>query len=128
MELRSLNKDEEKEYDLPLFLILPLQISVYTGYEVLQIFPHSAKGEYDDPYDLMSTANALMHPSQYGLSGPGLNGPHLNYLGWLPMDRIFYFGRYEFHSSFIELQILDIEKNIKFSTSFNLEIYLKIFL
>ncbi|VDN52445.1 unnamed protein product [Dracunculus medinensis] len=59
----------------------------------VKIFPHSAKGEYDDPYDLMSTANALMHPSQYGLSGPGLNGPHLNYLGWLPMDRIFYFGR-----------------------------------
>ncbi|PAV87694.1 hypothetical protein WR25_03733 [Diploscapter pachys] len=48
---------------------------------------------YDDAYDLMSTANAHMRPSTYGLSGPGLNGPHLNYLGWLPMDRIIYFGR-----------------------------------
>uniref|UniRef100_A0A0M3IYN9 PKD_channel domain-containing protein n=1 Tax=Anisakis simplex TaxID=6269 RepID=A0A0M3IYN9_ANISI len=35
----------------------------------------------------------LMHPSPYGLSGPGLNGPHLDYLGWLPMDRTVYFGR-----------------------------------
>jgi hypothetical protein len=40
----------------------------------------------------MSTSNALMHPSTYGLTGPGLNGPHLDYLGWLPMNRIFYVG------------------------------------
>ncbi|VDK26434.1 unnamed protein product [Anisakis simplex] len=60
----------------------------------IKVFPHSRNGEYDDRYDLMSTANALMHPSPYGLSGPGLNGPHLDYLGWLPMDRTVYFGRY----------------------------------
>ncbi|PIO62779.1 hypothetical protein TELCIR_15649, partial [Teladorsagia circumcincta] len=50
-------------------------------------------GEYDDKYDLMSTANAHMRPSTYGLGGPGLNGPHLDYLGWLPQNRIVYFGR-----------------------------------
>uniref|UniRef100_A0A1I7XQI6 MAM domain-containing protein n=1 Tax=Heterorhabditis bacteriophora TaxID=37862 RepID=A0A1I7XQI6_HETBA len=52
-----------------------------------------AVGEYDDKYDLMSTANAHMRPSTYGLNGPGLNGPHLDYLGWLPMNRMVYFGR-----------------------------------
>ncbi|CAB3404333.1 unnamed protein product [Caenorhabditis bovis] len=52
-----------------------------------KIFTYSAYGEYDDKYDLMSTANAHMRPSTYGLSGPGLNGPHLDYLGWLPNDR-----------------------------------------
>lgn len=42
----------------------------------------------------MSTANAYMHRSKYGLSGPGLNGAHLDFLGWLPMNRILYFGRF----------------------------------
>ncbi|VDO39095.1 unnamed protein product [Haemonchus placei] len=58
-----------------------------------RIFPYSEPGEYDDKYDLMSTANAHMRPSTYGLSGPGLNGPHLDYLGWLPQNRMVYFGR-----------------------------------
>ncbi|CAI4224615.1 unnamed protein product [Auanema sp. JU1783] len=58
-----------------------------------KVFPYSAVGEYDDHYDLMSTANAFMRPSTYGLSGPGLNGPHLDYLGWLPMNRMALFGR-----------------------------------
>uniref|UniRef100_A0A914X7S6 Uncharacterized protein n=2 Tax=Plectus sambesii TaxID=2011161 RepID=A0A914X7S6_9BILA len=59
----------------------------------IKVFPYSAMGEYDDKYDLMSTANALMHDTSFGLAGPGLNGPHLDYLGWLPMHRTFYFGR-----------------------------------
>ncbi|KJH50708.1 hypothetical protein DICVIV_03148 [Dictyocaulus viviparus] len=59
----------------------------------IRVFPYSAMGEYDDKYDLMSTANAHMRPSTYGLSGPGLNGPHLDYLGWLPQNRIVFFGR-----------------------------------
>lgn len=61
--------------------------------DAFQIFPYSAPGEYDDKYDLMSTANAHMRPSTYGLGGPGLNGPHLDYLGWLPQNRVVYFGR-----------------------------------
>uniref|UniRef100_A0A0N5BRL2 Peptidase_M1 domain-containing protein n=1 Tax=Strongyloides papillosus TaxID=174720 RepID=A0A0N5BRL2_STREA len=59
----------------------------------VKIFPFSQPGEYDDRYDLMSTANAYMHKSRFGMSGPGLNGPHLDYLGWLPMDRMLYFGK-----------------------------------
>ncbi|KAJ1364420.1 hypothetical protein KIN20_024514 [Parelaphostrongylus tenuis] len=59
----------------------------------MNVFPYAAQGEYDDKYDLMSTANAHMRLSTYGLSGPGLNGPHLDYLGWLPQNRIVYFGR-----------------------------------
>uniref|UniRef100_A0A914L2P4 Uncharacterized protein n=1 Tax=Meloidogyne incognita TaxID=6306 RepID=A0A914L2P4_MELIC len=57
------------------------------------VFPYASSGEYDDRYDLMSTANAYMYHSNFGMSGPGLNGPHLDYLGWLPMDRMLYFGR-----------------------------------
>ncbi len=49
-------------------------------------------GEYDDKYDLMSTANAYMFKSSYGMAGPGLNGPHLDFLGWLPSNRVYYFG------------------------------------
>lgn len=49
-------------------------------------------GEYDDKYDLMSTANAFMYRTEFGLTGPGLNGAHLDYLGWLPVDRVVYFG------------------------------------
>ncbi|ETN73976.1 hypothetical protein RB195_017188 [Necator americanus] len=59
----------------------------------IRVFPYSSYGEYDDKYDLMSTANAHMRLSTYGLGGPGLNGPHLDYLGWLPQNRIVYFGR-----------------------------------
>uniref|UniRef100_A0A0N4ZRF3 Peptidase_M1 domain-containing protein n=1 Tax=Parastrongyloides trichosuri TaxID=131310 RepID=A0A0N4ZRF3_PARTI len=59
----------------------------------VKIFPFAQPGEYDDRYDLMSTANAYMHKSRFGMSGPGLNGPHLDYLGWLPMDRMLYFGK-----------------------------------
>ncbi|CAJ0932336.1 unnamed protein product, partial [Mesorhabditis belari] len=59
----------------------------------IQVFPYAERGEYDDKYDLMSTANAHMRPSTYGLAGPGLNGAHLDYLGWLPMNRVVYFGR-----------------------------------
>uniref|UniRef100_A0A8R1XL98 Metalloendopeptidase n=1 Tax=Onchocerca volvulus TaxID=6282 RepID=A0A8R1XL98_ONCVO len=74
----------------------------------INIFPNSHTGEYDDHYDLMSTANAWMHKSRYGFSGPGLNGPHLDYLGWLPSNRILYFGRDGRSSSMIRLSSLSI--------------------
>uniref|UniRef100_A0A915CAR3 Uncharacterized protein n=1 Tax=Parascaris univalens TaxID=6257 RepID=A0A915CAR3_PARUN len=86
--------------------------SFYIGHSYsdrnIKIFPHSRSGEYDDRYDLMSTANALMHPSTYGLSGPGLNGPHLDYLGWLPMNRVLYFGRDGRHNYTLRLSSLSI--------------------
>uniref|UniRef100_A0A1I7VX57 Uncharacterized protein n=1 Tax=Loa loa TaxID=7209 RepID=A0A1I7VX57_LOALO len=72
------------------------------------IFPFAHMGEYDDHYDLMSTANAWMYMSRYGLSGPGLNGPHLDYLGWLPSNRILYFGRDGRSSSTIRLSSLSV--------------------
>ncbi|TMS34109.1 hypothetical protein L596_001759 [Steinernema carpocapsae] len=77
----------------------------------LKVFPYSSLGEYDDRYDLMSTSNALMHPSPYGLSGPGLNGPHLDYLGWLPMDRVLYFGRDGRQNYTLRLSSLSIPHN-----------------
>ncbi|VDM07063.1 unnamed protein product [Wuchereria bancrofti] len=74
----------------------------------ITIFPFAHMGEYGDRYDLMSTSNAWMYKSQYGLSGPGLNGPHLDYLGWLPSNRILYFGRDGRSSSIIRLSSLSI--------------------
>uniref|UniRef100_A0A915PH35 Uncharacterized protein n=1 Tax=Setaria digitata TaxID=48799 RepID=A0A915PH35_9BILA len=74
----------------------------------IRIFPFAHMGEYDDHYDLMSTANAWMYMSQYGPSGPGLSGPHLDYLGWLPSNRILYFGRDGKKSSIIRLSSLSI--------------------
>ncbi|OZC12049.1 hypothetical protein X798_01230 [Onchocerca flexuosa] len=74
----------------------------------IKIFPNARMGEYDDHYDLMSTANARMYKSRYGFSGPGLNGPHLDYLGWLPSNRILYFGRDGRSSSMIRLSSLSI--------------------
>ncbi|VIO94139.1 Uncharacterized protein BM_BM10095 [Brugia malayi] len=74
----------------------------------IAIFPFAHMGEYGDRYDLMSTSNAWMYKSQYGLSGPGLNGPHLDYLGWLPSNRILYFGRDGKSSSIIRLSSLSI--------------------
>ncbi|CAI5441742.1 unnamed protein product [Caenorhabditis angaria] len=73
-----------------------------------KIFTYSATGEYDDRYDLMSTANAHMRPSTYGLSGPGLNGPHLDYLGWLPSNRVLYFGKDDRQSYTLRLSSLSV--------------------
>lgn len=60
----------------------------------VKVYPQAAIGEYDDKYDLMSTANAHMYSTDYGQTGPSLIGPHLDYLGWLPAHRIFYFGKH----------------------------------
>ncbi|VDO94320.1 unnamed protein product [Soboliphyme baturini] len=58
----------------------------------VKVYPHADVGEYDDLYDLMSTSNAFSYWSQYGSTGPGLNGPHLDYLGWLPSNRVLFFN------------------------------------
>jgi hypothetical protein len=49
--------------------------------------------EYDDEWDAMSWANAFgtLTPN-YGWAAPGMNGAHLDYMGWLPKDEIFTFG------------------------------------
>uniref|UniRef100_A0AC35UH91 DUF4953 domain-containing protein n=1 Tax=Rhabditophanes sp. KR3021 TaxID=114890 RepID=A0AC35UH91_9BILA len=75
----------------------------------IKIFPFAERGEYDDRYDLMSTANAYMHKSRFGMAGPGLNGAHLDYLGWLPMDRMLYFGRDGRHNYTLRISSLSIK-------------------
>lgn len=49
----------------------------------------SGKGEYDDPWDEMS---AMAHygwtTARYGTAAVGLNGFHLDKLGWLPKNRV----------------------------------------
>ncbi|KAL3119955.1 hypothetical protein niasHT_007083 [Heterodera trifolii] len=77
----------------------------------IKVFPYAADGEYDDRYDLMSTANAYMHRSNFGMNGPGLNGAHLDYLGWLPMDRVLYFGRDGRQNFTLRLSSLSIPHN-----------------
>ena len=53
----------------------------------------AAIGEYDDPWDVMSWGNAFRVPTVRFGDGPvGLNGFHLDRMGWLPRSRIFTFG------------------------------------
>ncbi|KAL7070541.1 hypothetical protein ACQ4LE_010205 [Meloidogyne hapla] len=77
----------------------------------IRIFPYASNGEYDDRYDLMSTANAYMYQSNFGMSGPGLNGPHLDYLGWIPMDRMLYFGRESGRNYTLRLSSISVPHN-----------------
>jgi len=44
----------------------------------------------------MSAANVFSYLGFSGLNGPGLSGPHLDYLGWLPGNRLYWFGRWLF--------------------------------
>jgi hypothetical protein len=60
-----------------------------------QYYSPTAGGDYDNQWDEMSygnvyTANALPE-NQFG-GGPGLDGYHLDFLGWLPMPRVVSFG------------------------------------
>jgi hypothetical protein len=49
----------------------------------------AAIGEYDDPWDVMSYANVFARSSpEFGRGGPGLNGHHIDRMGWLPRHRI----------------------------------------
>jgi hypothetical protein len=53
----------------------------------------AAIGEYDDPWDVMSWANAFRVPTARFGDGPvGLNGFHVDRSGWLPRSRIHTFG------------------------------------
>jgi hypothetical protein len=50
-------------------------------------------GEYDDPWDEMSWANAFgVGTARFGAAPPSLNAYHLDRLGWLPRPRIAVFG------------------------------------
>ncbi|KAI6183745.1 hypothetical protein M3Y97_00521900 [Aphelenchoides bicaudatus] len=77
----------------------------------IRVFPYALSGEYDDRYDLMSTANAYMHRTNFGMAGPGLNGPHLDFLGWLPNDRMLYFGRDGRQNYTLRLSSLSVPHN-----------------
>jgi hypothetical protein len=49
----------------------------------------AAIGEYDDPWDVMSYANVFARwGPEFGGGGPGLNGHHVDRMGWLPRHRI----------------------------------------
>ncbi|CAF4132529.1 unnamed protein product [Rotaria sordida] len=51
-------------------------------------------GEYDDEWDVMSAVHVKRtYTVKYGSAPPGLNGYALERLGWLPMNRIYTFGR-----------------------------------
>ncbi|KAI6172340.1 hypothetical protein M3Y98_00961900 [Aphelenchoides besseyi] len=75
------------------------------------VFPYAALGEYADVFDLMSTANAYMHRTSFGMSGPGLNAAHLDFLGWLPMDRALYFGKDGRQNYTLRLSSLSVPHN-----------------
>jgi hypothetical protein len=50
-------------------------------------------GEYGDPWDVMSWANVFGRPTaRFGSSPIGHNGPHLDRMGWLPMQEVATFG------------------------------------
>jgi hypothetical protein len=50
-------------------------------------------GEYDDPWDVMSWANAWGHATtQFGFAPPGTNGFHTDRMGWLAKDQVMTFG------------------------------------
>ncbi|KFD57873.1 hypothetical protein M514_01106 [Trichuris suis] len=77
----------------------------------VKIYPHGDFGEYDDLFDLMSTGNAYSYKTAYGLTGPGLNGPHLDYLGWLPFDRILFYNASTQKPGIFRLSSLRVEKS-----------------
>jgi hypothetical protein len=53
----------------------------------------SAPGEYDDPWDEMSAMHIYAFATaRFGTSAVGLNGYHLDRLGWLPRQQVFTFG------------------------------------
>lgn len=50
-------------------------------------------GEYDDPWDVMSWANAFGRATtQFGFGPPASNGFHSDRMGWLSMDQVATFG------------------------------------
>jgi hypothetical protein len=49
-------------------------------------------GEYDDPWDAMSWANAFGVPTPFGAGPPWMIAYNLDRMGWLPRSRIVTFG------------------------------------
>lgn len=55
--------------------------------------PWSAPGEYDDEWDVMSAMHVIGEPTaRWGLRPVGLNGYHLDKLGWIPPWRVVTWG------------------------------------
>lgn len=46
------------------------------------------RGEYDDPWDAMSWSLGFPIPTRFGAAPAMLSGPTLDFLGWLPRNRI----------------------------------------
>ena len=57
--------------------------------------------EYGNPFDVMSafTNNYGFNDQRFAVSGPGMNAPNLDLLGWLPSSRIYSVPSVIFHSS-----------------------------
>ncbi len=57
--------------------------------------------EYGNPFDVMSAfqSNYGFNDPHFAVSGPGMNAPNLDLLGWLPTTRVFSVPRVIHHSS-----------------------------
>jgi hypothetical protein len=65
-------------------------------------------GEYDDEWDLMSAANVYTtQTSRFGSFPPGLNGFGLDRAGWVPIPRVYTFGRDSAASATVTIAALD---------------------
>lgn len=53
----------------------------------------SQPGEYCDPWDIMSAMAVYGYNGSFGSTGPGLNAPYLDKLGWIPHRRIYTLGQ-----------------------------------
>lgn len=68
----------------------------------------AAIGEYDNPWDVMSWANAFsMVTTSFGSGPPGLTAFHLDRMGWLPHSRIVTFGADGINNQTITLTALN---------------------
>ena len=69
--------------------------------------PWSSPGEYDDERDLMSCMNCWGRATaEFSPGPPGLNGPHLDRMGWIAGPRVFRFGANGARRSTIRLTAL----------------------
>jgi len=68
----------------------------------------ASNGEYGDAWDIMSAmCVSTRHAGAYRDGGPGLAGPYLDRLGWLPIHRVYTLGQEGTSSSAITLAALN---------------------